>query len=354
MQASRWKKLKTAALTALGASLLLGAAGYLYSLGFELDSQPLADPKSQSSDLAFVRDGVRERRGRVLAVVTSTATIGDTGKKAGFELTELARAYYVFEANGYDVDIASPKGGKPPMRLDDELVAADYAFLNDRKAQGKLQHSLPLAQANPADYAAVYFVGGKGTMFDFADNADIQRIASVVYERGGIVGAVCHGPAALLDVRLADGQRLIAGRRLTGFSNAEELFLIEDARQLFPYLLQDQLGRHGARFVEAPMYLDHTIVDGRLVTGQNPWSTWSVAEAMITALGHQPVAREITSEELGVQVLGIYYRLGPGAAALAKAQRRGADRRLLLMHALIAGMQNRWRDAYYLQRLARP
>lgn len=354
MQASRWKKLKVASLGVLGAALFLGVAGYLYSLGFKLDSQPLADPKSQSTDLAFVRDGVLERRGRVLAVVTSTAKIGDSGKKAGFELTELSRAYYVFKANGYEVDIASPQGGKPPMRLDDGLVAADHAFLNDLEAKEKLEHSLPLGQANPADYAAVYFVGGKGTMFDFADNADIQRIVSAVYERGGVVGAVCHGPAALLNVRLADGQRLIAGRRLTGFSNAEELFLIKDARQLFPFLLQDQLDKHGARFIEGPMYVDNTIVDGRLVTGQNPWSTWSVAEAMITALGHRPVAREITGEELSVQVLGVYYRHGPSAAALAKAQRRLVDRRVLLMHALVAGMQNRWRDAYYLQRLARP
>ncbi len=354
METIKWKKLKVVSLAMLGMVLLLGAAGYLYALGFDLDGQALADPGSQPSDLAFVQDSMRKSRGRVLAVVTSTANIGDSGKKAGFELTELARAYYVFEANGYEVDIASPRGGKPPMRLDDEMVVADYAFLNDAQAKRKLDRSLLLAQVDPADYAAVYFVGGKGTMFDFADNADIQRIVRTVYESGGIVGAVCHGPAALLNIRLGDGQRLIAGRRMTGFTNAEELFLLKDARQLFPYLLQDRLSQHGARFVEGPIYLDNTVVDGRLVTGQNPWSTWSVAEAMVTALGHTPVPRERTSEEIAVQLLDVYYRKGAAAAERAKARWSQVDRRIVLMHALVAAMQNRWRDAYNLQSLARP
>lgn len=354
METIKWKKLKIVMLAALGLVLLLGVAGYLYALGFDLDGQPPADPGTQASDLAFVRD-VGKSRGRVLAVVTSTATIGDSGKQAGFELTELARAYYVFVANGFDVDIASPRGGKPPMQVDDGLVEADYAFLNDAQARRKLDRSVPLAKAEAADYAAVYFVGGKGTMFDFADNADIQRIVRTVYEAGGIVGAVCHGPAALLNVRIGgDGRHLVAGRRMTGFTNAEELFLLKDARQLFPYLLQDRLVERGARFVEGPIYLDTTAVDGRLVTGQNPWSTWSVAEAMVTALGHVPVPRERTGEEIGVQLLGVYYRHGPAAAARARARWPQADRRLLLMHALVASMQGRWRDAYHLQGLARP
>ena len=352
MRTTLWKKLKITLLGTVAVVLVLGAAAWLYGTGFELDGQPPADPASRPADLAFVRDGVSEPRGRVLAVVTSTAMIGNSGKKAGFELTELSRAYYVFVANGYAVDIASPRGGKPPMQLDDGLVAADHAFLNDPQAQHKLERSLPLAQVDPSRYDAVYFVGGKGTMFDFPDDADIQRIGRAVHDGGGVIGAVCHGPAALLNVRLADGRRLIDGKRLTGFTNAEELFLLENARQLFPYLLQDRLSEHGARFVEGPLYLDNTVVDGRLITGQNPWSTWSVAEAMITALGHAPVARDPTGEEIGVELLGVYHRQGPSEAARAKSPM--ADRRLVLMHALVAGMQGRWRDAYHFQRLARP
>ncbi|MEG3192734.1 type 1 glutamine amidotransferase domain-containing protein [Lysobacter sp. D1-1-M9] len=348
-----WRRIKLGLVAVVGLTLLLTVTGYAYVRSLDLDSQPVADPRSRPADLAFVRDGVRTPRGKVLAVVTSTEHIGDTGKRAGFELTELSRAYYVFLANGYAVDIASPLGGKPPMVLDDGLVAADYAFLNDPVAQHKLARTLPLAQVDPAQYAAVYFVGGKGTMFDFPGNPDIQRIVRAVYQRGGVVGAVCHGPAALLNVTLDDGQRLLAGKRITGFSNAEELFLLKNARELFPYLLQDRITQVGARFVEGPLYLDTTVVDGRLVTGQNPWSTWSVAETMVQTLGHVPVARERTHEELAVQVLASYYRRGPTAAAQAKARWPQADKKLLLMHAFVAAIQGRVGDAYRMQDLAR-
>jgi putative intracellular protease/amidase len=280
--------------------------------------------------------------------------IGTSGKKAGFELTELSRAYLVFQANGFEVDIASPLGGEPPMRLDDGLVEADHAFLNDAHAMQKLERSLPLAVIEAGDYAAVYFVGGKGTMFDFPDNSDIQRIVRQVYEAGGVIGAVCHGPAALLNVRLGNGNRLIDSRRLTAFTNAEELFLIGNARELFPFLLQDRLREHGARFQEGELYLDNIVVDGRLVSGQNPWSTWSVAEAMIRALGHEPVARQRTAEEASVALLHTYYRDGSDAALRMRHDASDWDREFLLMHALVAGMQWRLGDAFILQRLARP
>lgn len=348
-----WRKIKLGLALCLGLTLLLAVTGYAYVHSLNLDDQPVAEPRSAPADLAFVRDADRTPRGKVLAVVTSTERIGNTDKPAGFELTELARAYYVFVANGYEVDIASPRGGKAPMQRDDGLVAADYAFLNDPEAQRKLGHTLPVAQIDPAQYTAVYFVGGKGTMFDFPDNPDIQRVARVVYQNGGVIGAVCHGPAALLNVTLDDGERLLAGRRATGFTNAEELFLLKNARELFPYLLQDAMAQGGAKFVEGPLYLDNTVVDGRLVTGQNPWSTWSVAEAMVQAMGHVPVARERTSEEIGVQLLDIYYRQGAAAASEAKRRLPQADNRLMLMHALVAGMQGRVGDAYRMQKLAR-
>jgi len=348
-----WKTIKFGLVACLGFTLLLVLTGYAYVRSLNLDSQPSANPLSLPADLAFVRDGERAPRGKVLAVVTSTERIGNTDKGAGFELTELARAYYVFVANGYEVDIASPLGGKAPMQLDDSLVAADYAFLNDPIAQRKIANTLPVTQINPAQYAAVYFVGGKGTMFDFPDNADIQRIARAVYQTGGVIGAVCHGPAALLNVTLDNGARLLAGRRATGFTNAEELFLINNARELFPYLLQDAMTQGGAEFAEGQLYLDNTVVDGRLITGQNPWSTWTVAEAMVRALGHVPVARERTSEEISVQLLDIYFRRGAAAALQAKGRLPLADDRMLLMHALVAGMQWRMGDAYHIQKLAR-
>lgn len=197
----------------------------------------------------------------------------------------------------------------------------------------------------------MYFVGGKGAMFDFPGNPAVQRVAAAVYDAGGVIGAVCHGPAALVDVQLASGKPLLAGKRVTGFTNEEELFLIKNARSVFPFLLEDALAK-AATFEEGPMYLDHTIVDGRLVTGQNPWSTWSVAEGMVRAMGHQPAAREPTREEKGVAVLSAFHREGAEAATTLRDRIGGTDKRLVLMHAAIAVMEGRLGDAYRLQRLA--
>ncbi len=346
------RSIKRAGIGLVGLAAVLAISGLFYLRSLNLDSQPLADPGSTVASLAFMRAPVPTTRGRILAVVSSTARFPTAEKRAGFELTELARAYYVFLANGYEVDIASTTGGEPPMRTDDDMVAVDYAFLNDRHARAKLTGSIPINAVDPSRYAAVYFVGGKGAMFDFPQNGSIQKLVRDVYQAGGVIGAVCHGPAALLDVALDDGTPLLRGRRATGFTNAEELFLNKDAQALFPYLLQSRMIEKGVMFAEAPMYVDNLVVDGRLVTGQNPWSTWSVAEAMVGALGHTPVARERTGEELAMEVLDAYYREGSESAQLAKAGRPHADKRLLLMHALVAGMGGRLREAYRLQTLA--
>jgi putative intracellular protease/amidase len=233
----------------------------------------------------------------------------------------------------------------------DDIIDADYAFLNDPDARAKLAQTLPLAQVNPQHYAAVYFVGGKGTMFDFPGNADIQRIVRDIAPRG-VIGAVCHGPAALLNLRLDSGVNLLKQRAVTGFTNAEELFLIADARTRHGFLLEDAL-KAEAEFREGPMFLDHTVVDGNLITGQNPWSTWSTAEQMIRALGHEPVARAISNEEHSVNLLGTYRRDGIDAAIAHKATLERSDKRLIVMHALIAAMQWQLLDSHRLLRLAR-
>ena len=332
------KFLKWAAGLLLALCVVLATVGYGYVESLDLDQEVQGNRQAQATDLPFVRDGVREPRGRVLAVVSSTARFDEGRRKGGYELTELARAYWVFVANGYEVDIASPRGGEPPQVLDDGLVDADYAFLNDATAQAKLAATLPLADVDPARYDAVYFVGGKGAMVDFRGNPDIARIIGAIEPRG-VVGAVCHGPAALLDVVLADGRPLLQGRRVTGFTNAEELFLIEDAEIAFGYLLQDALAAQADRFVEGPLYLDNAVVDGRLGTGQNPWPTWSVAEAMVRALGHEPVPRETTAEEVSVQLLGIHHAEGLDEALRRKTELPRASKHLLLMHALVAASE---------------
>lgn len=347
-----WRIIKWAAISVVGFCLVLGLAGWAYVHTLHLDAEPAANRAAVADDLSFLRERVGESRGRVLAVVTSTPRIPATGKKAGYELTEISRAYWVFVANGYAVDIASPQGGEPAMVLDDDLVDADYAFLNDPEARRKLADTLRLADVDPSRYDAVYFVGGKGAMFDFPGNVDIQRIVGDIHPRGA-VGAVCHGPAALLGVTLADGRPLLQGRKVTGFTNEEELFLIENAREVFPFLLQDELARQADDFVEGPIYLDNTVVDGRLVTGQNPWSTWSVAESMVRVLGHEPVARETTSEEISVRLLARYRAQGIDAALAEKSQAAASSKHLLLMHALVAAMRWRLGEAWDLQRLAR-
>jgi putative intracellular protease/amidase len=347
-----WKKtlIGVGILAGLGLSLAAAAYGYIRSL--DLESVPSADPATTAADIPFIRDGIKQSRGKILAVVTSTPKIGQSDKRAGYELTELSRAYYVFVANGYEVDIASPRGGEAPMTLDDGLVEADYAFLNDPTAQAKVSNTLAIEAVDASQYRAVYFVGGKGAMFDLPDNPHVQRIVKKVYETG-VVGAVCHGPAALLNVKSNNGEPFLANRRMTGFTNAEELFLMDNARELFPYLLQDQAGKVGAKFVEAPMYLDNTVVDGRLITGQNPWSTWSVAEAMVQALGHTPIARDVTAEEYSVGLLAIYHTRGLATALDEKARLPRFDKKLILMHALVAAMRARLGEAYALQQLAR-
>lgn len=331
---------------------ILAGAGWFYIGSLDLDKEPVANAASLPADLDFVRNKTTESRGRILAVVTSTESMGSSGKNAGYELTELSRAYWVFIANGYAVDIASPLGGKPLMNLDDGLLEADYAFLNDAQAQTKIRNTLALRDVQPENYAAIYFVGGKGTMWDFPGNPDIQRLVRHIYPRG-VVGAVCHGPAALIGVTLDNGAPLLTNKRVAGFSNAEELFLIPEAAELFPFLLQDELSRQGATFSEGKMYLNHTVVDGNLVTGQNPWSTWAVAESMIVALGHKPVARAKSDEEISVEVISAYHQHGLEKALALKTASGARGKRLILMHGVVAAMQWKLGEAFDLQTLAR-
>ena len=297
------------------------------------------------AQLPYLTENVTPYRGKILVVVTSTDSIGNSGKRTGYELTELSRAYYVFLANGFEVDIASPLGGEPPVIIDgDDMKAYDYAFLNDSIAQSKVAHSIAIKDVNPKDYQAIYFAGGKGTMFDFPENKHIQSIVREYYESEKVVGAVCHGPAALIHVTLTNGKSILANRTISSFTNEEELFLIPDAKEIFPFLLQDKLIENGAQFNEGPMYLNTVTKDGLLVTGQNPWSTWDVAESMIELLGYTPKIREVTTEETSINILGVYETHGFDQAKKAvhdhcSKESMAIDRELLAVHSLVAAMQ---------------
>jgi len=297
---------------------------------------------TQPSDLTYLTENIVPSRGRILAVVTSSELMGTSGKSTGYELTELARAYYVFQANGFEVHIASPLGGQPPVVIDtDDMKGYSYAFLNDSSAQKKVNHTIPIKDINPDGYEAVYFVGGKGAMFDFPQNKHIQSIVQDYYESGKVIGAVCHGPAALVNVTLNNGRPLLAGKSVSSFTNKEELLLISDAREIFPFLLQDKLIENGAQFDEGAMYLNNVSRDGNLVTGQNPWSTWAVAESIIEQLGYEPKPREVTAEENAIQVLEMYESEGYTEAKMIvskfySSHKTPVDRELLAVHSLLA------------------
>jgi putative intracellular protease/amidase len=300
---------------------------------------------SSVDNLPYLSANVIPKRGKILTVVTSKNTMGSSGKSTGYELTELSRAYYVFKANGFEVDVASPLGGKPPVVIDDDDMGKfDYAFLNDSIAQYKTSHTIAMNDVLADDYQAVFFVGGKGAMFDFPDNKAIQAIVRNYYQSGKVVGAVCHGPAALVNVILDNGHPLVENKKVSGFTNSEELLLIPEAKTIFPFLLQDKLSAQGAKFNEGGMYLENISHDKNLVTGQNPWSTWALAETMIKQLGYTPKYRQITAEENAVKVLIAYENHGSEKAKelieiLASQENTPIARELLVMHSIVAVMR---------------
>ena len=291
-------------------------------------------------DLPYITEDIPAPRGKILAVVTSVDKMGDN-QQTGYEHTELARAYWVFVANGFTVDIASPKGGRPPVVIDGEDMGAyDYAFLNDHVIQNQVANSIALTDIDPNEYEAVYFVGGKGTMFDFPDNPQIQNIAKTLYQNNKVVSAVCHGPAALVNVVLDSGERLIKNKKVSAFTNQEELFIIPDARRIFPFLLEDKLVEQGAQFLGGTDYLEQVIQDGKLITGQNPWSVWTLAEKVVAEIGYSPKRREKTPEEHAINLLKTYHEHGLAQAKSELIKNPHAYQRILIvMHAMLAFMQ---------------
>ena len=296
--------------------------------------------QTKTADLDYVNNGVPSYRGKILAVVTSVDTMGER-KTTGYEHTELARAYWVFIANGFDVDIASPKGGKPPVVIDGEDMGAyDYAFLSDQAVQAKVNNSLALRDVDPNEYEAVYFVGGKGTMFDFPNDPDVQRITKAMYQSNKVVSAVCHGPAALVNVQLDNGEYLLANKTVSAFTNEEELFLIPEAKDIFPFLLEDKLVEQGAKFNGGKRYLEQVSQDGKLITGQNPWSVWTMAEMVVEELGYEPKPRIKTPEENSIQLLLTYESFGKEAAMKTLAQQPESYQRILIvMHSIVSFME---------------
>jgi len=218
----------------------------------------------------------------ILCVVTSHPIRGDTGELTGFAMVELTHPLAVFRAAGIPTEIASIRGGHPPIDFFDLSDPVNDRFWKDREFRGALANSLVLSELDPSRYSAVFFAGGHGTMWDFADNPAVQHVAREIYEAGGIVSAVCHGPAALVNATLSDGSHLVAGRKVASFTDEEEAEV--KYTKVVPYLLAATLKDRGALHQPAPNWTENVVVDGRLITGQNPASAHGVGKAVANQL----------------------------------------------------------------------
>ncbi|XP_078590349.1 uncharacterized protein LOC144870313 isoform X1 [Branchiostoma floridae x Branchiostoma japonicum] len=222
----------------------------------------------------------------VLLVVTGHGQLGNTGKPTGWYLPEVAHPWKVFTDAGLKVTFASPKGGKTPMdpgsaeAFKEDPICTD--FLKNKDIMAQLDSTASLAKVKPGDYKAVFFAGGHGTMWDFPDDVNVQKVTTAVYEQGGVVSSVCHGPAAFVNVKLSDGSYLINGKKLTGFTNNEENAV--KLMEVMPFAMETKLRERGCDFVEAPLFTENVQVAGRLVTGQNPASATPTAAAVVKAI----------------------------------------------------------------------
>jgi len=223
---------------------------------------------------------------KILMVLTSHDELGKTGKKTGFWLEEFAAPYYVFKDAGAAIPLASPKGGQPP--LDPKSAERDFQttaterFNNDSEAQATLVHTVPLKTVLPDEYDALFYPGGHGPLWDLAEDRDSIALIETMYAKGKPVAAVCHAPGVLRHARAADGAPLVQGKEVTGFSNTEEAAV--GLTEIVPFLVEDELRKAGGKYSKGADWQSHVIIDGNLITGQNPASSEPAAEAVLKLL----------------------------------------------------------------------
>ncbi|NGN96914.1 type 1 glutamine amidotransferase domain-containing protein [Grimontia sp. S25] len=220
---------------------------------------------------------------KILIIVTNHATLGTTDQANGTYAPELTHALDVFLKAGFAYDVASINGGEVPFYGEDmEGDDVNSRVFNNDEFQSRVKNTIPVSQLNADDYDAIFYPGGFGLLSDLAQHAPTANLAAKLYENGGVVGAVCHGPAALLPVTLSNGQPLIADKTVTAFTREEEVDFgtITD----IPFLLEESLTRKAAKYSKIQPWGVHVITDGKLVTGQNPASAHGVGEAMVELL----------------------------------------------------------------------
>ena len=222
----------------------------------------------------------------VLIVLTSHDRLGDTGKPTGFWLEEFAAPYYRLKDAGAVLTLASPKGGQPPLDPTSNepgfQTDATRRFDSDPGAQAELAKTVCLADVDAGDFDAVFYPGGHGPLWDLAGDANSVQLIERFIEQGKPVAAVCHAPAVLLHAKDASGEPLPSGKRVTGFSNTEEAAV--GLTEIVPFLVEDRLVELGGQYEKAEDWMPFVLVDGLLITGQNPASSVGVADALLEAL----------------------------------------------------------------------
>lgn len=224
----------------------------------------------------------------VLLVLSNHGELGDTGKRTGFYLSEAAHPWEVFRDAGFDVVLTSPEGGFAPvdpksMELADGANAEFWKeFGGEVEGVKGVANTKALGDVDSNDYDVVFLAGGHGTMWDFPDSEAVKRTIAEIYESGGAVAAVCHGPAALVNVTLEDGEPLVKGKRVAAFTNSEEAAV--ELTDTMPFLLETRLEEAGAEVETAENFSENVVVDGRLITGQNPASARLTAQKVVAEI----------------------------------------------------------------------
>ena len=220
---------------------------------------------------------------KVLIVLTSHDTLGDTGRKTGFWLEELAAPYYTFRDAGVETVLASPEGGQPPLdpASNEPAFQTDmtHRFEADPEARAALANTVRLDSVSAADFDAVFYPGGHGPMWDLAEDKTSKELIEATLRSGKPVALVCHGPGALRHVTNEDGTPLVQGRAVTGFANTEEEAV--GLTDVVPFLLEDELKKLGGNYSKTADWTPYVVEDDLLITGQNPNSSTAVATALI-------------------------------------------------------------------------
>jgi putative intracellular protease/amidase len=227
---------------------------------------------------------------KVLMVLTSHDTLGNTGKKTGFWIEELAAPYYVFKNAGAEITLASPKGGRPP--LDPKSNEPDFQtddtrrFEADATAMATLGNTVKLADVSHDDYDIVFYPGGHGPLWDLTEDRNSVALLESAYAAGKVVALVCHAPGVLRDVKAPDGTPLVAGKKVTGFTNSEEAGV--GLTDVVPYLVEDVLKEKGGLYSAGDDWGMYVVVEGKLITGQNPASSKETAILALATLAQTP------------------------------------------------------------------